>query len=554
MTSVYRLCASSYRGSPSENMLHSQLNIGVSSPSTVDNEGGGWQATGPIGIASGSAFSTFVETDTRQIRAVNRGLVADEYIYYLTGDRLFRTDYTTLQDNPSYDGFVGNYWATVHTFTSMEAGRTGRNTGIYSCLLQTTATGAFKRYIVGAYNSTVAGANTWKGFRHDVEAGTTSETSATDIAFPATPSLGGVKAEIFWNNKLYFIGTTDGGVGVFNPATMTVYRLGGWPTLDIRGPHDFCVYQNRLWCLNNAERGAGGGSGIFIWEIDCGGQSGIRQAINFGTSGIGSSTSATEPFEGRCVLFTDRTYLYAGLESTINSSTYAYHFHRLLGDGSGNFSYDGRMPSVFSAGLTPRVNVFVEQNTNPDIAGNGYDAPSGQLITLMLDESGQTGCLRNQWAWNGPNNAVIVEGSLNTAGILHALRETGRSHVKNGGGERIFNPPYGGPRADITNYSAGSTTGTITVTYEIYTNPYDFPAGTPCTVQLRFDASGHMPFTRGRLRNPSVGSLSENHTVVQIASAASGQAYTMEWDYRYHGLDPYSQRPLVNLLISTTGV
>src|SRR5688572_12267238 len=98
MTNQYRLCASSYRSSPQENSLHSQFLLHVSSPSTVDNEGGGWVATGPIGFASGFAFVDHVEADVTQTRAVNRGLVVKNYIFYQTGDRLFRVDYDSPQD------------------------------------------------------------------------------------------------------------------------------------------------------------------------------------------------------------------------------------------------------------------------------------------------------------------------------------------------------------------------------------------------------------------------------------------------------------------------
>jgi hypothetical protein len=555
MTAQYTLVGSSYRSYPSENMLHTQLWISVSSPSTTDNEGGGWLATGPIGSASGSAFSSFVEADVVQTRAVNRGLVAKDYLFYLSGDRLWRMDYSSPQDVGGYDGFVPNYWSTVHTFTSMEAGRTGRNTGIYSCLLpiNTSGTVTYKRCIIGLYNSTVAGANTWKGFRHLVDEGTTSETSATDLSFNAPGNQGAVKAEILFNNILYFIGTTDGGVGSFDPVSMTLTR-NTWPTTDIWGPHDFCPYKGKLYCLNRGERGGGGGSGIYIWEVIRGQTP--RLAINFAQSGIGVSSNASEPFEARSVLFTDRHYLYAGIVSQVDSSTDAYHFHRLLGDDNGTFLYDGRVPHVLNAGNT-RVNFFTEQNTYPDIAGDGplYSASSGQMITIKWDSAGATGSLRQSLAWNGHNSALTQEESLSGWG-LHHLRETARPHCKAGGGERIWTPTsiagWSGPRADIKSITYGTTQGRVTLQYEIYNNPVDFPAGSPCWIQLRWDTKAEMPFARATLANPNVGTLKDNNTVVYIPASASGTVYTVEWDYWNSGITA-RQNFNVSLMVSTTG-
>lgn len=534
----WRLCGSAYRGYPSEASLHSQYYIHISSPSTTDNEGGGWLGTGPIGYPSGFAFSSYVEADNRQQRAVNRGLISDEYFFFLQGDRLWRADFTTTQDY-AVDGFVGNTWSTVHTFTNMEAGRTGRNTGIYPTIINVS--GVAERYIVGAYNSTVAGANTWKGFRYNVDTGATSETSSIDLSFAATPNQGGVKAEIFHQERLYFIGATDGGVGVYNPQQNTLYKM-SWPTTDIRGPHDFCVFNGTLYCLNSAEYGAGGGSGIYIWRLDRGQP---ELVLDLAQSGFRTFSSASEQYEGRCVLFTDKQYLYAGT-LCYNGTSNATRFFVMGAGPTGTLTWEGMNPGTTygdNAGAWQvRLNAFVEQNTNPD---------SEQQIILNIDQHGATGCYRHQWVWNGPFDSATEENS--TQGLaLHELRETARSHCKVGGGERIFVPSYGGPRADITNFTYGTSAGKLLVTYEIFNNPYDFHAGTPCTVQLRYDSSGCMPFTRCTLASPSAGTLSENNTVIQIAASASGTPYTFEWDYDADGFS-MTDIPNIALFISTTG-
>ncbi len=539
MTQVYRLCSSSYRGFPSENSVHSQLLIHVSSPSTTNNEGGGWVATGPLGLTSGFSFSDYVESDNSTKRPVNRALVADDSIFYLTGDRLFKLNYTATQS--AIDGFIGNNWNIIHTFTQVEAGRTGRTTGIYSCLVDVS--GTLSRCIVGSWNSTSDGANSWRGFRYNIDSRTIDISSAADLSFAATPSTGAVKAEILYENKLYFIGATDGGVATFDPQTMQ-FLARTWPTSDIWGPHDFCPYKGNLYCLNRGERGGGGGSGIYIWRVN----DGPTLAFNAAVNGYGISSFGSEPLEGRSVLFTDRTFLYAGQTTEVNGAN-AFRFLRMGTDISGAFYFDGVMPLLAQADATVRANFFTEQNTNPDILGDGYDAPNGQLMTLMIDNAGATGVGRAQYAWVGPSTSSFLE-EVTGGNILHTLRETARSHCKSGGGERIWDPLYGGPRVDIT--SIASSGASLKVTYKMFNNPYDFPAGTPCAIQLKWEIDGHMPCHRGRIFNQDTGALRENNTVLVVTSE-SGSQHSFNWDYASSNLDA-SHRPNINLYISTTGV
>lgn len=535
MTQQYRFCASAYKYGPFENGLHTQLLVHVSSPSTTSNEGGGWVATGPFG--QGITFSDYVEASESATRAVNRALVADNSIFYLTGDNLFKLRYDTTP--PAIDGFVGNTWNIVHTFTGMEAGRTGRNTGIYNALLATS--GSYKRYVVGAYNSPVSANNTWKGWRYDIDTGVTSSTDAVDLGFNATGSTGGVKAEIFHNNKLYFIGATDGGIGVFDPTTMIITTLTTWPTSDIWGPHDFCPYKGKLYCLNRGENGGGGGSGIYIWEV-------ARPpvlALNAATLGFGASSLGSESVEGRCILFTDKEYLYAGQLCVLNG-TDAYRFLKIGTTSSGTLELLGSLPTVQESLSTLRSVFFTEQNSHPDI----YDSTNGQLMTIMVDTAGISGCNRRQFAWVDPNSPLFTEESVNPI-LLHTARETAHTHVKNGGGERIWSP-FGGPRVDIVNCSIGTSRQSITIHYKISTNTTDFPNGTPCSIQLKHDTNGHMPFKRGILSNPSAGTLRENNTVL-VTTATSGTISTFEWDYGSDNI-LVTQFPNINLLISTTGV
>jgi len=214
---------------------------------------------------------------------------------------------------------------------------------------------------------------------------------------------------------------------------------------------------------------------------------------------------------------------------------------------TGTLIFDGMNPSITygddNGNWTVRLNAFSDQNTNPDGKPN---------IILNIDYAGVTGVLRHQWVWQGPTSVAFQEDS--TWGLTqHERRETARSHVKNGGGERIFVPPFGGPRAEITDIGYGTKGGRILVTYEIFHNAYDFPAGTPCTIQLRYHPSGHIPTYRGTLAEPSVGTLSENNTVIQIPASASGTDYTFEWDFKSNGLSN-TQKANVAILISTTGI
>lgn len=537
MTQQYRFCASAYKYGPFENGLHTQLLIHVSSPSTTDNEDGGWVATGPFG--TGITFSSYVEATVSNTRAVNRALVADNCIFYLTGDTLFKLPYQEI--GSPVDGFVGNAWSIVHSFTQMEAGRTGRNTGIYSALLPIS--GIYKRFIVGAYNTPVSATNTWKGWRYDIDTGVTTSTAATDLGFNAPGTTGGVRAEIFHNNKLYFIGETDGGIGYFDPISMTILTMTTWGTSDIWGPHDFCPYKGKLYCLNRGEVGGGGGSGIYIWEVS---RPPIL-ALNAATMGFGATSIGAEATEGRCVLFTDKEYLYAGQTCVLNGVD-AYRFLKIGTSASGNLQLLGAIPTTQESLSTLRSNFFTEQNSHPDI----YDATNGQLMTIMVDTAGSSGCARRQYAWVDSNSVLFAEEIINP--VLHPLhtgRETARTHIKNGGGERIWSP-FGGPRIDIVKYSVGTEARSVTIHYKIITNATDFPNGTPCAIQLKYDVNGHLPYTRGVIINPSGGTLRESNTVL-VTTATSGVVSTFEWDYGAHGISVTSF-PNVNLLISTTGV
>lgn len=542
MANVYRLAGSAYRSYPESADVHAQLLLNISSPSTVDNEGGGWLATGPFGTDdSGVSFASLYEADNNTARATNRVLVLDEYVYYYIGDGLFRLRYNTEYQDGSHDGFVGNPWVAITgAFSNVESGRTGRNTGIYACMIA-QPTGGFNRYIVGAYCVPSVGANYWKGFRYNVDRNVIEETVNTDLGFTADDAQGGVKAEILWNNKLYFIGASSNGVAIFDPGGLS-FSTESWPTTDLWGPHDFCPFNGYLYCTNRGEYGGGGGSGLYIWKIE---QSGISLAIDFATNGYGASSFASEQFQGRTLLFNDNEYLYAGVLCT-DGSTNATRFFRFTSNSNGILSINGINPNVTwgdeSGTWRARINAFIENTYSPD---------SSPFVTLSIDQAGETGVYRSQWRWTGPTTAAVEEDSAQGF-TLHELRETARPHIKNGGGERIFNLPYGGPRADIINISPGTARGRAKFTYEIFNNPYDFPAGTPCTIQLRYSDDKHIPTSRATLTNTSVGTLAESNTVVRVPASASGTNYTFEWDYSSNGFT-YQDFPTVSLFISTSG-
>jgi hypothetical protein len=238
--------------------------------------------------------------------------------------------------------------------------------------------------------------------------------------------------------------------------------------------------------------------------------------------------------------------MYAGT-LCYNGSTNATRFFVMSAGPTGSLVFAGMNPSVTygdSGGAwRVRLNAFSEQNSDPD---------GPQQTIINIDQHGATGCYRHQWIWNGPYNVAIEEDA--TQGLtLHELRETARSHCKNGGGERIFAPPHGGPRAEIIDFGYGSDAGHVLIKYNIFNNPYDFPAGTPCTIQLRYGEDKKIPHKRAKIYNPNIGTLLEEDTVISIPSSQSGNIYTFEWNFGADAITSYSM-PNVAILISTTGV
>lgn len=569
--SPWRLGASAYRDTPFAAQLHAMPLLYISSISTTNNscaDGGDScrNATGPIGYESGVAFSSYYEIDNNTIRAVNRALITDNYIYYLMGDVLWRTNYSKPHETDAYsshDGFIGNPWNSVASFTNPTAGRAGLNTGIYSCMLNTS--GVLEEYIVCAWKD--KDSNGWRGLRHLVNTGNTLESSAINISLGATTSTGGVKAEILHNNKIYFIGTTSDGIGVFNPETLSFSKI-SWGSNTVWGPHDFCAYKGKLYVMNRSSSTA---SGVLIWEVGNELQTTLAYQIAAAET-VTTDNWASEQYEGRGALFTDRNFLYATYQA--HSATgylpgsFAHRMFKLLDNGNGALVYVGENEAVSDAEDTVRTNIFTYQDSNPD---NPIPSSAGQLVIINWEKSGATGVAVTQGVISGntyeQEESVYPPEADNNAWNFY-LRCTAKPHCKNGGGERVLNPVntrnyggsqgvlpelFGGPRVSLKTLRVGSASGHLTVDFKIINNQGDFPAGTPLSVVLKHDRYGHMPFNRGKLVNPSVGTLAEDNTVMRIPSSDSGVLYSVEWAYMDNGYT-YQSRPSINLFCATTGV
>lgn len=567
----WRLSSSAYRDSPSVAELHSMAMLYISSISTTNNSCASSSsacrnATGPIGYPSGFAFSSYVESDNDNVRAVNRSLVAGSHIYYLMGDTLFRTNYAKSHEvdaHSSHDGFVGNPWEVATTLNNPVAGRAGINTGIYSCMLQVS--GVYREFIVSAWRD-ASSSTTWRGFRYCVEDGSVEKCSQ-EIGLTASLSTAGVKAEILHGEKLYFIGESSHGIGVFSPSSMSFARQ-TWPAANVWGPYDFCPYQGNLYCMS---RSSSASSGINIWEVNTEPQPRLAFQISSPNT-VTVDSIGGEEYEGRGALFTDRRFLYATYQAFSATGLlpggFAHRMFQLEGNGSGVLSYAGENDRIFYADETVRTTVFTYQDLNPDSCVLG---PSGQILTVNSERTGATGCHVWQTVLHG--NTYVEEESVippvadNDAWNFY-LRVTAKPHCKIGGGERVFNPInnrdyggdigpipeiFGGPRVAVSSLRTGSESGCLAIDFRIINNAGDFPAGTPLAVVLKHNSEGHMPFNRGSLIRPSVGSLAENNTVLRIPTSDSGVLYTVEWAYKDNGYI-YSDRPTVNLFCATTGV
>lgn len=570
--SPWRLGASAYRDNPSAADLHAMPLLYVSTLSTTNNSCANGSdscrnGTGPLGYPSGFGFSSFVESDNDAMRAVNRSLIAGDHIYYLMGDVLFRTKYTKPHEVDafsSHDGFIGNPWEQVATLNNATATRQGLNTGIYSCMAQVS--GVYKQFITCAWKD--KDGIQWRGLRYCVNDGSIEKTlNHQVINIDCSISTGGIKAEILHNNKIYFIAESAYGIGVFNPAELRFDRL-AWPAANIWGPHDFCTYQGRLYVMNRSSSAA---SGINIWEIGAEPQPRLVKQIN-AADAISVDTYGAEKYTGRGSLFTDRRFLYVTYQASSSTgllpSSFAHRMLKLEGNGSGVLTYAGENDAIFYADDTVRTNVFTYQDRNPDMATM---APTGQLITINSERSGATGVHVWQTVLHGntyyEEESVIPPVADNDAWNYY-LRCTAKPHCKNGGGERVINPVntrdyggnqgvlpeiFGGPRVTVHSFRPGTASGCLSVDFKINNNAGDFPAGTPLAIVLKHNRDGHMPFARGSLIRPSVGSLAENNTVLRIPTSNSGVLYTVEWAYKDNGY-LYSDTPTVNLFCATTGV
>lgn len=570
--SPWRLSASAYRDSPQAADLHAMPLLYISTISTTNNSCADENdscryATGPLGYPSGFAFSSYVETDNDNIRAVNRALVAGNHIYYLMGNTLWRTNYAKRHEVDafsSHDGFVGNPWTAIASLDNTIPTNQGINTGIYSCMLQVS--GVYRQFIVGAWNNNAA--TTWQGFRYCIEDGSIHKSEVYNIGISATAATAGVKAEILHKEKIYFIGESSQGIGIFSPSNLQFSQL-PWGAANVWGPHDFCPYQGNLYVMNRSSDAA---SGINIWKVD-GGERNTSIAFQIAAPNtVVVDSQGSEDLEGRGSLFTDRRFLYATYQAYSATGLlpggFAHRMFKLEGNGSGVLTYAGENDAIFYADDTVRTTVFTYQDSNPDMATL---APSGQIITINSERTGATGCHVWQTVLHG--NTYVEEESVippvadNNAWNFY-LRCTAKPHVKNGGGERVFNPIntrdyggnqgplpelFGGPRISISSLRPGTVSGCMSIDFKVINNAGDFPAGTGLAVVLKHNREGHMPFARGSLARPSVGSLAENNTVLRIPVTNSGVLYTVEWAYSNNGYI-YSDRPAVSLFCATTGV
>lgn len=572
--SPWRLTSVAYRNAPSSAHLHTMPLLYHSVISTTNNSCANGSdscrnATGPIGNPSGFAFSSYVESTSSKVRAVNRALTAGDYLYYLQGDVIWKAKYADVHaadPEATHDGFIGNPWSVVYTLASVKAGRVGRNTGLYSCILNVS--GVHQPFVVCAWN--LSDDTSWQGVRISPIDNTIDVSPAMNIGILADEANGGVKAEILWDNKIYFIGNTTDGIGVYSPAGHELKKISWESTATIWGPHDFCGYKNRLWVLNRDKYGGGGNNNLHIWEMPVSSGSSIYPRLAYDideSEGVTISSEASEPTAGRYALFTDRTYLYAMALTNTAIETF-----RLTANDAGTVTFDGTCSFQFSYYNTTRANVFTTQHLNPDIETPSI---SGQLITINMDQEGVSGCPLYQGVLGNTAN-IVQEESVGSGSQLHAERAglhnfyldvNARPHCKNGGGERIFQPdstidfggnqgvlpvPFGGCKVEITRLSTPTGSGAVKISFQTKNSPGDFPAGTPCAVQLRFNEDKDLPFRRGKLQNPSVGTLVENNTVMRIPSSASGVTYTVEWDYRNAGM-VYTDRPAITLFASTSG-
>lgn len=495
---------------------------------------------GVIAVGASGHPAKYDENNVVAKAAYNRAIVMGENVFWLQGNSVFTSNFTHNQ--------VGDAWVEFPLPSGTNYSKRSLNTGLYGVLISGIAGIAT---IHSPNHNTVLGScylSTTSNWSH------TEETTLLNINL--LEASGGFRGETVYKNKVY-AAIVDGYV-IYDPTNSRITQ-GMWPQ-GVRGPVDFCPFNGRLYAHGHTPANG-------AWNL--------YEMVE----GVGPTYKATTGaifqkdynLEGRGALFTDRENLYSVVfVPAVPGSGWAFYGWApsgvdgitCLDDVTTDFGPPDARGGPVDANITDRgrVTVFCQQNQDPEGSERQqfyFDRAGGTGIAVGVTGAQVYYPDYKQYVLDGLSN-LSADSSVDEAGRLDDPGDDGKkwlysyqmayANTKNGGGDRI--EIYSGrPIIDVrTIIPSGNIVG---ITYRIVANSTAFPAGTPCTVQFRYDTKYHSPRSPCVLSNPSIGTLSANGYVIST-TAQSGIDYYCEWDTTDNGLTGRVQTAIVGF-ISTSG-
>jgi hypothetical protein len=511
-----------------------------------DDPGDGLR-TGPIG-GSGWAdiASPYAEVTNSAKRAVNRGVVFGDRVFFIHAHRIRSFKYTnTASFSPE--------WKTEWNLGAAGATLNGRHTGLYPMRRNG------RPILACAYYASATGADNWRVVTYEPSGtldapGIWAETNAQNIGVTCTQYE--PKAEIVWKNKLYFIADSADGLVRWDPEInqFKTYALPG-----IIGPYDFTPYNGRLLVVGKA---ASASNNVHIMEV---GPAHIFNRFVCTSSGTGGST---ENHNNRVCMWTDGVFLHLYYMGQRETDATQFGFRHIVCTGNpdtGEINYvkDASQATDFSVlvstqGSQSRPALLVDAGTD----GIDTQKPS---YCMAIDVASTTGTFKREWHWDFNENTQTASW-VDTGGIVATIYdETSEVQTRNSCGERTWNEHfyygmYISPRMFPWWYKVISSGGQplkIRTSFEVIPNnsqgsAYTFPAGSKAAVSFTYNARSHMPLRRVKLTDPSGGTLTWDDKVIQVV-ANSGQRYEVTLDFTDEGV--YDSRGVtIGHFVALTGV
>lgn len=357
---------------------------------------------------------------------------------------------------------------------------------------------------------------TFRGVKYNLVTGATTETSN----FSAAGNIGYKTSSVVYNGAVYWAQsflTSSVSPLIYNPATNTLGAngtggvVGGVST----GGTSLCIYNKQLYCLT--VRDSSNRVSLSRWN---GNNFGFIASLDTPTAGGGTSTA-----QG-CVLFTDRTYLYA-IFPKVSATAQNYLCVRIDSLGSTTDITSTVLPSELTGNTSASSRAWCYVNNE--------DSQTNPEIFIYIALSATAGGTVAKYKWNGsaaPITLVGIGGDLSYS----------FSDDLEGAGHRSYTTNE--PDILIRSVEQSSTVGAVKVNLNIFESSL-IPSGTPCVYKIFVDADFEHPQTECILSNPQPSGTVINSTTVTSIVIGSGINYSVDWKPTLNGITPNQAVKLV---------